>query len=131
MLNFIKSKKLIVVTFLTAAASISSYFFLMINFNSEMSLEMIVGLLKPMTAFMLCILVLSVLFFFFPESLFKLWLKRIAWWYFIVLFLITASTPIYSSNIFHLGRAETVLNLMILLAVITIPFIFVMRKRVV
>ncbi|MEZ4195043.1 MAG: hypothetical protein R3B53_01430 [Candidatus Paceibacterota bacterium] len=103
----------------------------MTYFNDVMSLEIIIGFLKPLVAVIFCLLFVFVFFLFFPEAIFKMWFKRIAWWYFSILFILTISTPIYSSNILALGRSQLVLGGMILLALITIPFVFIMKKRMV
>jgi hypothetical protein len=100
----------------------------MFYFNNSLSLEIIIGYLKPIAVFGFAGLFFSIIFFFFPEAIFKSWVRQVAWWYLLILLLITLNTPVYSSNIMSVDRSQVVFGGVLLLAIITIPYILVKRK---
>lgn len=124
--NFIGAKKGTILLFLVSALGIGVYYLLMIS--SELSMETVVGVLKPFAVLSIAGLIFSSFFFIFPEELFKQWLRKIAWWYMLVLLVVTASTPVLSSNILSLDRSQVVFGGMFLLFVITALFVFATRK---
>lgn len=88
-----------------------------------------VGILSPLIVAGMSSLVMLVFFLFFPEVVFKLWLRRIAWWYAIGLTIAVLTTPVDSSHILSVSPSEIVLGGAVILAIITVPFAFIMRKR--
>jgi len=98
-------------------------------FSQSCGTEFLDGLIVPILWLGLISTPVMGLFLFFPEAIFKSWLKRIAWWYSLGLFLVTASTPVLSSNVLSLDRSQIVFGGMILLVIITVPFIYVTHRR--
>lgn len=99
-------------------------------FAGSCGLNLLEGVIVPSFWGTLVLSLLLAFFFFFPEAVFKSWLKRIAWWYAIIILFATLSISPHASSILSAERSQVVLFLMIILAVITIPFAFIMRKRV-
>ncbi len=87
------------------------------------------GFLVPFFWLFLMSVPLVGLFLFFPEQIFRSWLRKIAWWYMIGLTVIVAMTPVFSSNILSLDRSQVVFGGMALLLCITIPYAVIARKR--
>lgn len=98
-------------------------------FGHNCGSELLRGLIVPLFWFEFMLTLIISMFFFFPEKVFKDWLNKIAWWYGIGLFLIVVNTPVFSSNILFTNRSETVFWGMILLGLITIPFIYFETRK--
>lgn len=105
------------------------YFVTMMEFSDVFSLKTILGTLKPLGAFGMLAAVISSSFLFFSDAVFKSWLKRIASWYVPGLLVITAATPVFSSHIMSVDRSQVVFMGMLLLILITVPFVFIARKK--
>lgn len=103
------------------------YYVMMRSYNP--SLWLVIGVLKPVAVFAIGGIVISSFFLFFPQRIFTAWLKRIAWWYVLVLFLVTITTPVFSSNILSLDRGQIVFGGMIGLLSITVPYVVLMHKK--
>lgn len=133
MKNFLSKRfKTLIFIGISALTLICSYLLFKTKcFGSSCDSELLRGSIFPLFWLGVISVPISLFFLFFQEAIFKLWFKRIAWWYFLILFILTASTPIYSSNILAIGRSQLVLGGMIILALITIPFVLVMKKRMV
>ena len=131
MKNFYLTKKTSIITFIISLAISLGYFFIMLTNNQSFSIEIIIGVIKPVAVAGIAMTIIAFFFLFFPESIFKSWLKKIAWWYGLGLFLITANTSIYSSNILSLDRSQIVFGGMILLAIITVPFVVVAKRKLI
>ena len=97
-------------------------FLLMFFFNDKLSLDLITGFLAPLAVFSIGTFLLSAFFLFFSEQIFISWLKRIFWWYTLIIILLTANTPIFSSHILSFDRSYVVFLCMIPLAVATIVY---------
>jgi len=63
------------------------------------------------------------LFLFIPSAIFHTWLRHIAWWYLPLLFFAILSTPIYSGNVLSFDRSQIAFGGVVLLAVITLPYL--------
>lgn len=131
MKNILLSKKMtslttLFMTFVTAGIFIV---FETKCFGNSCGSEAIRGFIKPLIWFGITASILSSVFLFFPEAVFKSWLKKIASWYLAVLFIITATTPVYSSNILSVDRSQVVFIGMILLGLITLVYIIAVRKK--
>lgn len=127
---FFRHKILLVFLFLNVLILISSYVFFKTDcFSNDCSYYLREGIIHP--SFWLGVMFTPLLFFFlfFPEIIFKLWLKRIAWWYGIMTFIFVASTSIYSSHIMSMSRAQVIIWCVSILAILTVPFVFVVKKR--
>lgn len=96
---------------------------------SQCTLNTREGLIVPAFWLSLMSLPISFFFLFFPQRIFTAWLKRIAWWYVLVLFLVTITTPVFSSNILSLDRGQIVFGGMIGLLSITVPYVVLMHKK--
>ncbi|MCA9357561.1 hypothetical protein H6784_02560 [Candidatus Nomurabacteria bacterium] len=129
MKNHLSFKRLPFITLILSLLTLAGYLFLMLCVDHGFGVETIVGVVKPIGAFALVMVLFSFIFLFFPEVIFKLWLKRIAWWYGLGLLIITANTPVLSSNVLAVDRSQIVFGGMVILAVITLPFIVIMRRR--
>lgn len=116
-------KKYVFGTLFFSSLLLSLYLYLMINVNSSLTLESITGFIKPLGIASLGGIFFSLLFLFFPESIFKSWFRHIAWWYGLGLFFVTITTPVYSSSILALDRSQVVFGGVILLVLITVPYI--------
>lgn len=80
------------------------------------------GVIKPMMAFNLPLLMTLLFLLIFKVRVFELWLKYIASWFIPVAILVIASISVYSSGILSVGRGEAAFQLMVLLGVITVIF---------
>jgi hypothetical protein len=129
MKNYLILRKKITATLIFSLVIVLVYFLLMLVDNQIFSVEVIIGVIKPIAVLGTMMILISFVFLFFPEAIFKSWLKRIAWWYSLGLFLVTASTPVLSSNVLSLDRSQIVFGGMILLVIITVPFIYVTHRR--
>lgn len=111
---------------------IFSMTFLMFKFRCfgvECSVEQLRGVIFPLFWFGLFMTLVTAFFIFFQETIFKSWLKKIAWWYGLVLIVATATTPIYSSNVLSVDRSQVVLVGMTVLAIITVLFVLITKNR--
>lgn len=106
----------------SSAVLVTLYFLIMVFLNHALSFELIVGILKPLAVFSIGTFLLSAFFLFFSEQIFISWLKRIFWWYTLIIILLTANTPIFSSHILSFDRSYVVFLCMIPLAVATIVY---------
>ncbi len=129
MKNCLLSKKTTIISTFISLVLTLGYFFIMSTYNDSLSVEMIIGLVKPVAIASMMMVLVSSFFLFFPEALFKAWLKRIAWWYGLGLFILTASTPVSSSHVLSVDRSQIVFGGMVLLAVVTVFFVIVARRR--
>lgn len=131
MINFFTQSKLVFIFLVIVSFSTTVLYILFETkcFSQSCGELLREGLIIPLFWMNLSLIPVISFFLFFPEAIFKSWLKKIAWWYGLGLFFVVISTPIYSSNILHIGRSEIIINGMILLAVITVVFVFVTRAK--
>ncbi len=87
------------------------------------------GFLVPSFWLFLMSVPLVSFFLFFPEQIFRSWLRKIAWWYITGLVVIVAMTPVLSSNILSLDRSQIIFGGMALLLCVTIPYAVIAQKR--
>jgi hypothetical protein len=81
--------------------SIISYLLYM-NFvvgNYNVSYEFTQGIVKPIILFIFIFTIYLFFFVIFTDNLFKRWFRYIAWWYFILMFWWSFSTPIHTGII--------------------------------
>ena len=109
---------------LISAVTVLGYFYTMIYLGSKLSLDVILGIVKPLGVFAFSGVIFSGFFLFFSEALFRSWLKHIAWWYILGLVITILNTPVYSSNVLSVDRAQVAFSGVVFLAIITIPYIF-------
>jgi hypothetical protein len=110
--------------------SIISYLLYM-NFvvgNYNVSYEFTQGIVKPIILFIFIFTIYLFFFVIFTDNLFKRWFRYIAWWYFILMFWWSFSTPIHT-GIITFDRNQVVMFSMIVLSIITIPFVWWEYKR--
>lgn len=131
-MDFLKNKKSTLICFGASFAVLSLSYISFINrcFSTSCEPEFRDGLLKPIFWLTLPLTILLFFFLFFPEAVFRSWFKRIAWWYLLGLIIITLSTPVYSSHILSVDRTAIVFSGVVLLAIITIPYIFWIRRKI-
>ncbi|MBY0309634.1 hypothetical protein K2Q16_00585 [Patescibacteria group bacterium] len=129
-MEFFRKKKYTLVSLVFSALLLSLYLLLMTSLNSRLTLELIIGVVKPLGVASVGGIVFALLFLFFHESIFKSWLKHVAWWYGLGLFFVTITTPVYSSNILSLDRSQVVFGGVVLLALITVPYILLRRHKI-
>ncbi|OGG65423.1 hypothetical protein A3I99_01580 [Candidatus Kaiserbacteria bacterium RIFCSPLOWO2_02_FULL_45_11b] len=130
MKNYLNSKKIIITTILFSALIAICYLVIMMQSSRMFSLEVMVGIIKPMVVFAVSVFVISSFFIFFSQIIFISFLKRVVSWYLPILFYLTATTPIFSSHIMSVGRSVVVLYGMVLLGIIAVAYAFAMRKKV-
>ncbi|MCA9358872.1 hypothetical protein KC926_01550 [Candidatus Kaiserbacteria bacterium] len=131
MKNYLAEKKYAFTSLFISALvlAISYTFFKTKCFSSSCGTELLDGWVVPSFWLGLLLVFITSFFLFFPERIFKKWLKKIAWWYAIVLFLLVATTPVHSSNILSLDRSQVVLWGMVILAIITVPFVLLSKRE--
>ncbi len=123
MKSFLKEKKIHLITLFTSLVFIALYFWIMLNSGKGLSLEFIIGFLKPGIVFALAAFLFAAFFLFFPATLFMSWLKKIASWYLPVLFIVTVTTPVNSGHIMSVDRSQVVFAGMIILGIITLVYV--------
>lgn len=130
MKHFFSNHKLTFSVFSISATLLIGYLVLMFNYSQNFEVDTIVGIAKPVAVAALGGVFFSFCFLFFSQNLFKCWLKKIASWYLFGLFLVVANTSVFSSNILFVNRSETIVWGMVILAFITIPFVYKMRNKI-
>ena len=109
--------------------SISSYLLFAVSCFEECTLEFIVGFMRPIFAFCISLLVMTLFFLFLPSHYFKNWLTYIASWYIPVSMYFVSQISVYSSGIISIDRGPAAFFLMLGLTVITIVYVGVMKVR--
>lgn len=120
--------------FIVAAISVTFTLLVYVTFKTKCfgggcNQEIREGFIVPFFWFGILASAMSSFFLLFPETVFKSWLKKIASWYVPGLLVITATTPVFSSHIMSVDRSQVVFIGMVLLAIITVPFALIARKR--
>lgn len=131
-MEFLLKKKYLGISFFCCLllGIISYVYFINRCFGETCGSDLIRGTLMPVFWLSTALTPLIFIFFFFHESIFKSWLKHVAWWYGLGLFFVTITTPVYSSNILSLDRSQVVFGGVVLLALITVPYILLRRHKI-
>jgi hypothetical protein len=129
-MRFLRNKLLITSLLMSLVSLIGAYIILETRcFRNSCSSDLLRSILRPLFWFFAPFTILLIPFFFFSTAIYSAWLKYVALWYLPVLLLVTLSTPVYSSNIFAYDRSQVALFGVILLGIITIPFVWWEYKR--
>jgi len=100
-----------------------SYFISMSFFNSVLDVDFVVGYMKPFAVLSIGGVIFCITFLFIPPTIFHTWLRHIAWWYLPLLLFAILSTPIYSGNVLSFDRSQIAFGGVVLLALITLPYV--------
>lgn len=98
-------------------------------FGNECGSTFIRGMLMPIFWFSTLFLPILSFFLFFSSEIYRRWLKQIAWWYLLLMLIAVLNTSIYSGSVLAMNRSEVVLWWVGFLTVITIPYVFITRRR--
>ncbi len=99
-------------------------------FGSSCNPDFREGFIVPVFWFGLVASAISAFFLFFSQVVFVGWLKRIASWYLPFLFFLTITTPLHSSHVMSVDRSQVVFAGMVVLALISVAYALIMRKKV-
>lgn len=129
-MEYLRKKYLITSLLVSLVSLIGVYIILETRcFGNSCSSDLIRSTLRPLFWFFAPFTVLLILFFFFSDIVYRNWLKFIASWYLPLLFVVTISNPVYSSNIFSYDRSQIVLFGVVLLGIITVPYVFYIKRK--
>lgn len=123
MKSFLKEKIIHIITLFTSLVFVALYFLIMLNSGKGLSLELIIGFLKPGIVFALAAFLFAVFFLFFPTALFMNWLRKVTSWFLPILFILTVTTPVNSGHIMSVDRSQVVFAGMVILGLITLVFV--------
>ncbi len=98
-------------------------------FGIECDVYLFRGYIKPVYWLLLSLLPTTIYLMSWGRVVVNKWLVHVAVWYFPLIFISLLSTPIFSSNIMHIGRSMLAIGFMTALFLITVIYTLVLWRK--